>query len=265
MYKLVVSDLDGTFLDDERKIPEKNIQAVRLMEEKGVMFALASGRSYHSLDGFYDALSLKGKGVCGIAFNGACVYEIDTLKKIKTVLLDNAKMQTLTGMMRPFLKDIYVYGEDGTLYCEYETDTFTGYRTRSRVPGELRDLREIKDGVVKILLIDKYEVLSAVYERLVDYVPGVCNMFFSSKTMLEFTELSATKGAALKTLCERLGVDISETIAVGDNYNDESMVLAAGLGAVTANAEEELKEKARYITGASNNDGALMEIAETFL
>ena len=265
MYKLVVSDLDGTFLNDGSEIPDKNREAVRLMNDRGVTFALASGRSYDSLDYFYDALSLKGKGVCGIAFNGAVVYEIDTLRQIRKILIKNELMKFLVSGMRPFLKDIFIYDEDGTLYSEYETEIFQSYGTRSRVKKGIKNFDTINNGVIKVLLMGDYEVLSAVFGHFSDKLKGVCNMFFSSKRMLEFTELTATKGNALGLLGEHLGIKISEIIAVGDNFNDESMIEAAGLGVVTANAEESLKLKAGFVTGASNNDGALLEIAERFI
>ena len=264
-YKLVVSDLDGTFLNDKSEIPEKNLEAVRLMNERGVIFALASGRSYHSLDKFYDALALKGRGICGIAFNGAVTYEIDTLRQLKKVLLNNADMRRLVAEMRPFLKDIYVYDADGTLYCEHETELYSGYYTRSRVPHGIKRFDDIETDVIKILLIEDNAVVTKAYEHMKAIVPGVCNMFFSSKRMLEFTEPSATKGNALRFLSERLNIDISETIAVGDNFNDESMIRAAGLGVVTANAEEDMKMYAGYVTKADNNAGALLEVAEMFL
>ena len=264
-YKLVLSDLDGTFLDDNREIPERNAEAVRLMTEKGVLFGFASGRSYHSLNRFYDALSLLGRGLSGIAFNGAVVYEIDTYDPLSVILLKNDVMQYLVGLMRPFLKDIYVYGPDGTLYSEYLTDTFTGYATRSNVPHRVADFGGITEDIVKILLLSDYEVISKVHDRLADVVPGLCNMIFSSKRMLEFTDLRASKGNALAFLGERLNIGIDDIIAVGDNYNDESMIARAGLGVVTANAEDGLKPTADYVTEATNNDGALMEIVERFL
>ena len=265
MYRLVISDLDGTFLNDKSEIPEKNIEAIRIMNERGVIFALASGRSYDSLDRFYEGLSLKGRGICGIAFNGAVVYEIDTLRQLQKILIKNETMQALTTRMRPFLKDVFVYDADGVLHSEYETEIYKGYYTRSRLPKRITDFTSITEDVIKVLLMGDYEVLKAVYDSLAGFVPGVCNMFFSSKRMLEFTEPSATKGNALRFLGGHLGMDVSEIIAVGDNYNDESMITAAGLGIVTANGEPSLKEKAGYVTKTDNNEGALLEIAEKFL
>ena len=265
-YKLIVSDLDGTFLTDKTEIPEKNIEAVRIINKKGVGFSFASGRSYHSLDYFYNALSLKGQGVCGISFNGAVVYEVDTLNAISKTLMDNATMLKLLNIMRPLLKDIYVYGYDGMLYSEHETTNYTGYATRSRVPYKIiNNLEEVTGDIIKVLLIQEHEVLAKVHDTIKDFVPGRCNMFFSSKRMLEFTGLNATKGNALKFLSEYLKIDIKDIIAVGDNFNDESMVKEAGLGIVTANAVDSLKNCAGYVTNATNNDGAIMEIAEKFL
>jgi len=264
-YKLLITDLDGTFLNDKSEIPEKNIEAVRRINEKGIGFAFASGRSYHSLDYFYDALSLKGQGVCGISFNGSVTYEIDTLRPLSKILLGNAVMLEMANIMRPYLKNIFVYGSDGVLYSEHETQNYTGYAVRSRVPHKIvSSFCEIGGDVIKVLLIDEYETLLMAHEAIRDYVPGRCNMFFSSKRMLEFTGLDATKGMALRFLGRHLNIDMSEVIAVGDNFNDESMVKEAGLGIVTANAVDDLKACAKYVTCADNNEGAMMEIVEKF-
>ena len=265
-YKLIVSDLDRTFLNDNSEIPEKNKEAIRIINKKGAVFAFASGRSYHSLDYFYNALSLKGQGVCGISFNGSVVYEVDTLKPVSKILMENEIMRELVSLMRPFLKNIFVYDTDAMLYSEHETENYTGYATRSRIPHTLiNNFDEIESGIIKVLLIDENEILTKVYETVKDFVPNRCNMFFSSKRMLEFTGLMATKGNALKFLSKFLNIDISNVIAIGDNFNDESMVREAGLGIMTANAEESLKSCAKYVTKATNNEGALLEVVERFL
>jgi hydroxymethylpyrimidine pyrophosphatase-like HAD family hydrolase len=114
-YKLILSDLDGTFLNDgpglniDLRIPKNNIEAIRIMNEKKIMFALASGRSYHSLDYFYNALSLKGQGVCGISFNGSIVYEIDNLNPLRTVLLKNELMRECNYLLHLVSTTLFPY------------------------------------------------------------------------------------------------------------------------------------------------------------
>ena len=77
--------------------------------------------------------------------------------------------------------------------------------------------------------------------------------------------MGSTKGEALASLAKDLGVDISETIAMGDSFNDISMVKAAGLGVAVRNAVQPLKDEADYITKATNDEGAVAEIINRYI
>ena len=77
---------------------------------------------------------------------------------------------------------------------------------------------------------------------------GGLNCFFSSENYLEFTAEEATKGKAMKALADRLGIDIAQTIAMGDSFNDMSMIETAGLGVAVRNAVQPLKDASDYIT-----------------
>ncbi|MNR55151.1 putative phosphatase [compost metagenome] len=86
----------------------------------------------------------------------------------------------------------------------------------------------------------------------------------SKPYFLEFMHKEGTKGAALTFLADHFGCDLSETIAIGDSWNDHEMLEAAGLGVAMGNAIAPLKELADYVT-ASNNDDGVKEVIEKFV
>ena len=90
-------------------------------------------------------------------------------------------------------------------------------------------------------------------------------MSYSSNRYLEFNARGVNKGAGLMRLADMLGVPREQTIAIGDNYNDLSMVEAAGLGVLMANAPEELKPRADYVTHDDNDAGGVAEVIEKFV
>ena len=85
---------------------------------------------------------------------------------------------------------------------------------------------------------------------------------FRSGRYLEFNPKGVDKGAGLQQLAELLGVDLADTIAVGDAANDASMVAAASVGVCVANARDGLDQVANYQAQSTNDDGMLKEILE---
>lgn len=73
------------------------------------------------------------------------------------------------------------------------------------------------------------------------------------------------KGAGLAALAELLGIDVADTIAIGDNTNDLAMIRAAGLGCAVANASDDAKAAAGYVCADDNNTGGVAEVIEKFV
>ena len=82
---------------------------------------------------------------------------------------------------------------------------------------------------------------------------------------MEFNSIGIDKGNGLRSLAEILGIDVKDTIAVGDNYNDISMLKTAGLSIAVSNAVDDAKKAAHYVTEADNNKGAVAELIEKFI
>ena len=88
---------------------------------------------------------------------------------------------------------------------------------------------------------------------------------YSSNRYIEFNHQGVNKGQGLKKLAELLGIDMKETIAIGDNFNDLSMIKVAGLGVGVQNTVEEMKKECDIITKATNNQGAIAEVINQYI
>ena len=88
---------------------------------------------------------------------------------------------------------------------------------------------------------------------------------FSSNRYMEFNRKGVSKGMGLHKLADLLGVDIKDTIAIGDNYNDLSMIQEAGLGIGVANTVEAMKKDCDYITQSDCNHSAIAEVINKFI
>ena len=98
-----------------------------------------------------------------------------------------------------------------------------------------------------------------------DFVKDYCSISFSSNRYLEFNAMGIHKGNGLKELCELLQIDIQDTMAIGDNYNDLTMIQAAGIGVCVANAQDIVKENSDYICERDHEHSAVAEAIYRFV
>ena len=82
---------------------------------------------------------------------------------------------------------------------------------------------------------------------------------------IEFNDKGVNKGAGITFLADHLDLEISQTIAIGDNFNDFPMLETAGLSVGVQNMVPELKEKMDYVTEANHNESAIAEVIEKFI
>ncbi len=103
----------------------------------------------------------------------------------------------------------------------------------------------------------------------VKFVPatgkGTVSVSYSSNRYLELNKHGVNKGEAMLKLAELLGIKKEETIAVGDNFNDMSMLNAAGLSVAAGNAVAAVKKSCKYVCKNDNNEGVLAEVIEKFI
>ena len=132
-------------------------------------------------------------------------------------------------------------------------------------------VRDIKSGLTsepnKVLLIalEEKERLVEFQKENREWEKGKVSSFFSCDEYLEYCPLDITKGTGVDYLCNFLDISIENTIAIGDERNDLPMIEKAHIGIAMKNANQELKEKADYITEFTNNENAIAEIIYKFL
>lgn len=125
----------------------------------------------------------------------------------------------------------------------------------------------LKDEPISKILYQNTDVpyLMSLEPQMKEIWEGHCAVSYSSNRYMEFNKIGIDKGAGLKHLADVLGVDISECIAVGDNYNDLPMLRVAGLSVAAANAVEDVKKVCDVTTQADNNQGVIAEIIERYI
>ncbi len=267
-YKMIVSDLDETLLDAQGRIPSKNIQAIQKARELGVRFVPATGRGYRSVHKILDAIGLREmEREYVISFNGGAVTE-------------NKGERLLSFQEIPFQKaeELYCRGLSYDVCIHvYTKDTVYAYRLnkeeKDHVEGRL-ELQEIftdrldflkGQKIVKILYQNTdCSYLNQIEEDLKPITADI-DVSYSSNRYIEFNRKGINKGFGMLFLADLLHIRPEEIIAIGDNYNDLSMIQAAGLGAGVCNTVPEMKPLCDYVTNATNDEGAIAEIIEKFI
>ena len=250
-YKLIASDLDGTLLNDNSEITGRTKAAIRAAIAKGALFVPATGRP---LCGVERVNILLEGDMPFVLFNGAKVMTGKTKRLLFEQNLDSACALGIwqLGLERDIPIIIWV---DETLYINRDCDEVREYRKITGATIHLTDDISGLQGITKMLwLCDPAQALRWQDELNARFA-GRVNCHTSWPQMLEFVDAKASKGLALAAIGAAYGIDRSEMIAFGDNYNDVSMLEYAGLGIAMANAPEDIKAKCQEVTLSNNEDG----------
>lgn len=270
--KLIAFDLDGTFLTNDKIIPQKNIDALCAAAERGIHIVPATGRIHSGVPEAVRALPFIRYYIC---INGAYVYDAAEDRTIYSadVPLDIALRFYEELDKLPVMYDCY---QDNSgfitqkMYDEadyYVPDKGILHLVKTlRVPvPELKEyLRQKGKDVQKLqAYFHDISLRDSELERLPKLFP---ELLFSTSVSnnIEVNSRLAGKGNGLKALCRELKIDIADTAAFGDSLNDEDMLSVAGLGIAMANALESTKRAADVLT-LSNNDAGVAAGIEKYI
>jgi len=264
-YKMIVLDLDDTLLNDDHIISQKNKDALMTAQELGVKLVLASGRPTNGMLAIAKELQLDKYGSFILSYNGSKIIHADTHEEIFNSTISKDMVHRLYDLSKREGVSILTYKNE-TILIE-ETNEYADIE--ANITGlPLNLVEKFKDSVtepvVKAMMLGHPDNLVDVEQVLAKEVGSEVSVFRSKPFFLEFTALNVTKGTSLHQLTEKLGITREEVIAVGDSYNDITMLEFAGLGVAMGNAPDAIKEIANHVTETNNNDG-VAKVVEDFI
>ncbi len=271
-YKLLVTDIDGTLLNDKQEISTGNLKALKLLKEKGVHIALCSGRGLSSISSFEEQLGLNtpnafGVGTpntFGVGFHGSLIHNSHTKQLVKEFSFSTDIVKELYEISKDFNISILIY-KNNKLFTDELTPMTAYYEQVGKIKCEPPiEISELTGDVSKILFTGERSELDLFIKSLPTNINNSCNHFYSATKYYEFISKDAHKGNGLKFLCDKLNIDISKAVSVGDNFNDITLIENAGVGVAVCNAVQPLKNIANYITKNDNNNDAIKEVCEKF-
>lgn len=267
-YKIIACDLDETLLGPDRRVSYGNREAIRAAAALGVKFVPATGRGFASVQGTLKEIGLFGAaGEYVLSYNGGAVTENRGNRLIDFHGLTFEQARTLFERGLSYDICMHVYTLDTVYVYKLPPDEKAYISGRMEVEDltapSIDFLREVPIGKVLYGSTD-LEYLGKI-ERELAGCTGEMEISYSSSRYLEFNPRGVSKGSGLLRLAELLKVDPQDTIAIGDNINDLSMIRAAGLGVGVRNSVEEIKPDCDYVTENPYDRDAVAEVIRKFV
>lgn len=282
--RVIATDLDGTLLNEEHEVSAENLKAIRQAQKQGVEVIVATGRAY------FDAASIcrkYGLNTYLISYNGAAVHDKNG-KKISSLTMDRDDVQYMIKWLEE--RDYYYeVSTDKKIYIPLHAQEIL-YREAEGLKGtplEVNSLRfeEILDQIFSQSNMTHVKNYKDILNSGEDIYKVFCFSFDDAKRQIgintfagmkqflmtssmtnnfELGHKDASKGNALKTLAGHLGISLDETMAIGDNYNDVSMMEIVKFSVAMGTAKEDIKKICSFVTHGNDRHGVAYAI-ERFL
>lgn len=265
-YKLIVLDLDGTLTNSKKEITPRNKETLIRIQEKGVRLVLASGRPTYGIVPLANELRMNEFGGFILSYNGGEIINWESGEMIYENVLPNEVVPVLYESARTSQLAILTY-DGADIVTEHSTDPYVqkeAFLNKMNIRETNDFLTDITLPVAKCLIVGDADKLMPLEAELSLRLQGQINVFRSEPYFLELVPQGIDKALSLEVLLKEIGVKQEEVIAMGDGYNDLSMIQFAGLGIAMGNAQEPVKKAANYITLSNEEDGVAEAIDKFF-
>lgn len=260
MIKLIATDMDGTFLDSNKKFDPEFIDIFYKLEQRNVKFVVASGNQFYRLFQKFIPLS---EQMYFIAENGC--YIAKGAKQIYCNVINPAdvcKVKELLNNYRDLVvvlcgkKSAYILNKDSAYknevvkyYCNYIfVDSF----------------KEVDDEIMKFAIYDQNEKISEMIDEVKQLLPDTLKVVTSGNAWMDIQNKSINKGVALNRLQTLFNINPEECMAFGDQMNDYELLSQVKYGYAMENAIPPIKEIAYEVIDSNDNQGVITKIKEVF-
>lgn len=257
---LFCTDLDGTLYGNDKTVSKENLDAIEYFKSQGGRFTFITGRVPQSSGEIAKLIKPNAPFGC---VNGGGIFDNDAKKYLWKVPLDYEAFELVKEVEQKLPKMGIQFSTENGVYFYKDNSAMELFREVTGLPYKTCRFEDCKENFMKIVFADMDEKqMQFLIELLASHRKAKDFEFVrSAKILYEIIPKGVSKGNVLCKMAELLGVDIKKTIAVGDYNNDISMIKTAGLGFAVANAVDEVKAVADYIT-VRNDESAIAAIIE---
>lgn len=265
--KLIAIDIDGTLLNSDRKITTQVKETLTKAKKQGIYIVLCTGRPLLGVKEQLTELDLYQKDDYVITYNGSLVQATNTNEIIAQYSLTYEEFLEIEYMSRLYNVHLHTIDHHAIYTANRDISKYTVHEASLvNMPLKYRTIDEMTPNlsIIKTMMIDEPEILDRAIEQLPNSFLNKFTTVKSTEFYFEILHKEANKGNALKTLANHLGIKQEETMAIGDNENDLSMIEYAGIGVAMGNATLAVKQAANIQT-TSNDENGVSQIIEKYL
>ncbi|MBK7104094.1 MAG: HAD family hydrolase [Ignavibacteriae bacterium] len=267
--ELVVFDLDGTLLNEYAEIGEKSIELVNELKKFGVKFTFATGRLHNSMIEYAKILNLQTPL---ISLDGAIIKSYPANEIIFESYIKQKYVKKAIDMADELLLKVALSHDEAIYYTEQNSlipRLMDKYEAKFE---EIESYENLMDKTLEIVITGDYKNSIKLIESKMKFPSaiGLKTSFYKSQDQdgvyfLEIRNKNCSKGDGLLKLLKHLKININNTVVMGDWYNDKSLFQTKALKVAIANAVDEIKKMADFITSKTNVEDGTAEFLEMIL
>ena len=290
MYKLIAIDLDGTMLDSYGEVSENTKRVLKETSKKGTKVIIASGRTIDSIKAIADEISTDKYIIAG---NGSIIYDLQEKNVIYEKYIPKSKALNIIKICEDNSITYSVYTNNTIVADSLKYNILYYYKQNLKkettkktsitiVPNIYDYVKNMNnENVMKIFICDKHQsVFNSILKKFheIENIEILDVSHMSRKIIsngskdvaleyfyTEISEKNVDKWYALEYLLNKLNIDETEVISIGDNINDVKMIEQAGLGIAMKGSSSKVTEVADYVTDFDNNHNGAALAIEKFL
>ncbi|MFZ1873329.1 MAG: pyridoxal phosphatase [Chania sp.] len=252
-YRVIALDLDGTLLDNQKRILPQSLAALAEARAAGIQVVIVTGRHHVAIHPFYQALQIDTPAIC---CNGTYLYNFQQKKVLAADPLAKDQAKLVLQMLKQSNIHGLMYVDDAMLYQET-----SGHVTRSLAWAETLPQAQRPTLLQVDSLVQAADNAQAIWKFATSHsdIPALRNFAdtvekelglaceWSWHDQVDIAKGGNSKGNRLQQWVESQGFTMDQVVAFGDNYNDLSMLAAAGLGVAMGNADDAIKQRADLV------------------
>lgn len=262
--RLVVSDLDGTLLNERKEVSDRALAAIAALRRHGVLFSVCTGREYAMLEAYARKIQPTAPMICN---NGGEVIRYPEGEVIARRLLPREEslrflqfclqngvdfcLTTPTAAYFPCGSQMTAFYEDYQRQAERED--LVGFPLHAITSVEEVAALQLNKIIIRTDLTESQKAVEFLRQQNMPF-----DTTMSSDHVLEIMPRGMNKAEGLKVLCAHLQIPLEEVCAVGDYDNDIELLTLAGTSVAMGNAKDAAKQAAGYLTRSNEEDGVAL-------
>lgn len=257
-----MSDLDQTLLNSDSTLSQENLDAIRAAEAKGIFFTVCSGRIFPMMEAYTRSLDIRGPV---ITTNGAAIVDGKSGKLLSRHTIPHEVAVRILDFARERDYDYSALTSQVSYFSgnSQRIKRFERYNEIAESGGlqamrleyfDGRSYTDIENDILKMLL---YQIPAEEFSTVTAFLDSIPEINFTSSDegLLDIMAAGTNKGTSVAEVRKLFGLEKEQVCVFGDYINDLAMFEEAGLTVAVANAHEELKSKASYVTDTNDRAG----------